>query len=265
MLFLVVISLASIIYFSEEESTELEKISNNHMADVTTIKIQHNKNTSTIIKSPGGHWNITQPVTIAANDFRVNSILKLINAPVHKQYTSTEIDLEKIGLSNPATTIHFNNQSISFGITNPVTNLRYVKQDDFIYTIQDVYYPLLSSHFGALVSLELLPADSKIEKLVLLNQTIAKNDNGLWQSNSKISADNINKTLDHWRNDQAFGVHEYMEREELGEVFVYLEGQQQPLTYVITDTDPWLIIARPEIGLEYHLNIEAYNKLITPQ
>ena len=113
-LFLVVISLASIIYFSEEESTELEKISNNHIADVTTIKIQHNKNKSTIIKSPGGHWNITQPVTIAANDFRVNSILKLINAPVHKQYTSTEIDLEKIGLSNPATTIHFNNQSIKF-------------------------------------------------------------------------------------------------------------------------------------------------------
>jgi hypothetical protein len=26
-----------------------------------------------------------------------------------------------------------------------------------------------------------------------------------------------------------------------------------------------LILARPELGLEYHLNIEAYNKLIEPK
>ena len=264
-LFLVVISLASIIYFSEEENTKLDKISNSNIADITTIKIQHNQNTSSIIKSSNAHWNITAPVAIAANDFRINSILKLINAPVHNQYSLPEINTKDTGLENPRTTIQFNNHAFEFGITNPATNLRYIKYNNTVYTIEDVYYPLLSSHFGTLVSLKLLPADSKIEKLVLLNQTIAKDDNDLWQSNSKISADNINKTLDHWRNDQAFGVHEYMEREELGEVFVYLEGRQQPLTYVITDTDPWLIIARPEIGLEYHLDIEAYNKLITPQ
>ena len=265
LLFLVAISLASVIYLSEEESTELDKISNNHIADVTTINIQHNKNTSTIIKSPGGHWNITQPVTIAANDFRVNSILKLINAPVHKQYTSAEIDLDEIGLSNPATTVHFNNQSISFGITNPVTNLRYVKQGDFIYTIQDVYYPLISSHFSTLVSLNLLPVNSSITRLILPNQTIFRDDKGLWHSNTALSADNIVKTIQHWQQDQAFGAHEYLPREQQGEVFIYLKDQQHPVSFIITDTDPWLILAQPELGLEYHLDIKAYKNLITPQ
>ena len=265
-LFLVVISLASIIYFSEEESTELEKISNSNITGISTIKIQHNKNTTTIIKSANAHWKITEPVAVDANNFRINSILKLLNAPVHNQYSLDEINTSDTGLAKPLTSIQFNNHTIEFGITNPATNLRYIKYNNTVYTIEDVYYPLLSSHFATLVSLNLLPADSKIEKLILANQTIAKDDNGLWQSNSKMSADNINKTLDHWRNDQAFGVHQYMQRkEELGEVFVYLEDQQQPLTYVITDTDPWLIIARPEIGLEYHLDIEAYNKLIAPQ
>ncbi len=56
-----------------------------------------------------------------------------------------------------------------------------------------------------------------------------------------------------------------MTREVLGEVFVYIGNQQQPINYLITDTDPWLILARPEIGLEYHLDIEAYDNLITPQ
>jgi hypothetical protein len=265
-LFLVVVALASIIYFSEEQSTELEKISNSKLSAISTIKIQHNQNTTTIIKSANAHWKITEPVAVDANEFRINSILKLLNAPVHNQYSLDEINTSDTGLAKPLTTIQFNNHTIEFGIINPATNLRYIKFKNTVYTIEDVYYPLLSSHFGTLVSLNLLPADSKIEKLVLANQTIAKDDNGLWQSNSKMSADNINRTLDHWRNDQAFGVHKYMQRgEELGEVFVYLEGQQQPLTYVITDTDPWLILARPEIGLEYHLDIEAYNNLITPQ
>ncbi len=262
-LLIFVVALASIIYFSEEKSTELNKLSSN-VADINDIIIQHNQNTTRLIKQSDGHWQITQPVSIAANDFRVGSILKLLNAPVHKQYSTDEIDLKKIGLDKPNTTIKFNNEEITFGITNPATNLRYVKKGDTIYTIEDVYYPLLSSSFTALVSLNLLPANSEITKLILSNQTIRKNEKGLWQSNIDISADNINKAIEDWQSTQAFGVHSYMQRKSLGEVFIYLKDQDA-ISFVITDTDPWLILARPELGLEYHLDIEAYNNLISPQ
>ena len=268
-LFIVVISLASVIYFSEEQSTELEKLSSINVTDITSIIIQHRQNITSISKQEDDRWQITQPVAIAANDFRINSILKLINAPVHNQYSASEIDLAGISLASigsdtPDTTIKLNEQVIAFGIINPATNLRYIKLENYVYTIEDVYYPLLSSNFGTLVSLNLLPKASNIEKLILVNQTISRDEKGLWQSNIDISADDINKTIDHWQHDQAFGVHEYLKREQLGEVFVYIKDQQQPISYLITDTDPWLILARPEIGLEYHLDIEAYNKLIEP-
>ncbi len=264
-LFIVVISLASVIYFSEQESTELETLSSSKIADITTITIQHKQNRTRLFKQQDGAWQIAEPVKISANDFRINSVLKLLKAPVHKQYSIDEIDLASIGLDRPETTIIFNEQNIAFGIINPATNLRYVRLGDFVYTIEDVYYPLLSSNFGTLVSLNLLPAASHIEKLILINQTISRNKKGRWQSNIDISADNINKTIGHWLQNQAFGVHEYMQREQLGEVFIYLENQQQPISYLIIDTDPWLILARPELGLEYHLDIETYDNLITPQ
>jgi len=270
-LFIFVISLASIIYFSEEKNTELDKLSATDITDITSITIQHNQNTTTLSRQKGNskqkdrHWQITQPVLIAANDSRINSVLKLINAPVHNKYSVKNIDLKKIGLDNPDTTIKFNDKTIAFGITNPATNLRYVKLEDFVYTIEDVYYPLLSSSFGTLVSLKLLPENSEITKLILTKQTISRDDKGFWQSNINISADDINKTIDHWKNDQAFGVHEYMQRDSLGEVFIYIKNQQQPISYIITDTDPWLILARPELNLEYHLDIEFYNKLIIPK
>lgn len=264
-LFLVVISLASIIYYSEEVSTELDRLSTLDVTDITSINIVHNTNTTAITKQADGHWQIMQPVNIAANDFRINSLLELVSAPVHSRYPVDEMNLANIGLDRPSTTIELDELDIAFGIVNPATELRYLRLGDFIYTIEDAYFPLLNSHFGTLVSLNLLPKNSRIEKLILVNQTISRDDNGLWRSNIDISAERINETIAHWQDDQAFGVHSYMERKPLGEVFIYLEMQQQPVSFIITDTDPWLILARPEIGLEYHLDIEAYDKLIVPQ
>jgi len=264
-LFIVVIALASIIFFSEQPETELDRLSILDAADISSISIRHNSNTTVIEKQADDHWQITQPVNIAANDSRINSVLELLSAPVHSSYPAGEMNLGNIGLEEPATAIRFDELSIAFGTINPATELRYLGLGNTIYTIEDVYYPLLSSHFGTLVSLNLLPQNSRIEKMILLNQTISRDDAGLWHSNIDITADRINETIDHWLHDQAFGVHSYLERDQLGEVFIYLEGEQQPISFVTTDTDPWLILARPELGLEYHLDIEAYEKLIVPQ
>jgi len=262
-LFLLVLLLGTVIYLSDEESTELEKLTDLDISKINSVYIRHNENSTRIARQHEAQWQITQPINIAANNFRINSLLKLLNAPVHQQYAITEIDAKTAGLEEPQTSIQFNDFIIEFGIINPATNLRYVKLNNTVYTIQDVYHPLLSSHFSTLVSLDLLPADSSLEKLVLLNQTISKDKNGLWKSSTDISADLINKTIEHWLHDQAFGIHQYMPREQLGEVILYLTNQP-PVSYIITDTEPWLIIARPDIGLEYHLQTEAYNKLISP-
>jgi len=264
LLFVVVISLASLIYFSEVPDTRLQLLTDISPDDIRSIKIQHNKNTTTINKLNETQWQVTQPVSIAANNFRISSILKLLQAPVHKRYDLTEIDPGKIGLENPSTSIQFDDTSIAFGLINTATNLRYIRSENSIYTIEDVYYPLLSSNFSSLVSLNLLPVNSTIEKLILLDQTIAKDEKGLWRSNREIDTDSIIKTIDYWQHRQAFGIHKYLPRNELSEVFIHIKNQAEPIRYIVTDTDPWLILARPELELEYHLDIEAYEQLFKP-
>ncbi len=270
LLVLIVTALAAIIYYSEEESTLLEQLTNIDPSSVNKITIKHNNHTTLINRQRQNQWLITRPVNIEANNFRINSIIKLINAPIHKHYKLNEIDLNKTGLSNSKTQVTFDNITFTFGGINPATGLRYIKLNNQVATIEDVYYPLLSSHYGTLVSLNLLPTDttvanSGIEKLILLNQTISQDENGLWQSNAKSTADAIAKTIDHWQHDQAFGVHEYLQRKLLGEVYIYIKDQPQPITYILTDDDPWLILARPDLGLEYHIDIKSYKNLITPE
>ncbi len=264
-LFIIVCALANLIYFSETKVTLLSPLSDVEIASINKITIQHNNAETIIEKQYNDEWIINKPTVIDANNFRINSILKLINAPVHSQYQLNEIDPGLIGLDNPTTTITFDKNIILFGIINPATGLRYVQFKNIIYTLEDVYFPLISSHFSTLVSLNLIPTDSKVIKLILINQTISQNDDGLWQSNISIAADNVAKTIDSWQTTQAFGIHEYLGRENLGDVFVYTDKQPAVISYQITDVDPWLIIARPELGLEYHLNLEAYDQLITPQ
>ena len=273
-LLLVVATLAFIIYQAEEPDTELERISDihfdNEVTDITTLVIEHNGRRTRLQKSTDNQWQITEPIHIAANNFRINSILKLADAPIHNSYPVSELDAARIGLgsskqNNNATSVSIGDETLRFGIISPVTNLRYIQIGETVYTIEDVYYPLLSSHFGTLVSLNLLPEHSTIEKLVLINQTISKDGSGRWQSNIDISADRIAAAVKDWKTLQAFGIHEYMQRDLQGEVYIYLEGKEEPLSFHITDTDPWLILARPELGLEYHFDIEAYDKLITPQ
>lgn len=268
----VVITLITLINLSQEKTTQLDRLTNTTADSISSIVITRKQISVTLTRKITdkntdkeiSQWEITQPVSVAANNFRINSLLKIISAPIHNQYTVDEIDLNKTGLKNSTTSIQLGQTVIHFGITNPATNLRYIQIDDTVYTIEDVYYPLINSHFSTLVAFNLLPTGSRIEKIILPNQTIQKDEKNRWQSNRGTSPDDVAKTLDLWENSQAFGVHEYMQRESLGEIMVHLKQQSKPLHFIVTDTAPWLIIARPDIGLEYHLEIQSYAQLIKP-
>lgn len=264
----VVVVLITLINLSQEKTTQLNQLTDTTTDSISNIVINRKNTHVTITRQDANknktQWRITQPVSVAANNFRINSLLKLINAPIHSQYSIGEIDLKKIGLKNSKNSIQFDQATIYFGITNPTTNLRYIQLDDTIYTIEDVYYPLINSHFSTLVAFNLLPAGSEIEKITLPNQTIQKDEKNRWKSSLGTPPDDVSKTLKLWKNSQAFGVHEYLQRENLGEITIYLKQRSKPIHFVITDTTPWLIIARPDIGLEYHLEIESYSQLIKP-
>lgn len=282
-LLIIVAALATVIFNSDEKSShELPRLSDTDISSIDDIVIRHNGNTTIIRRNDTGNWFVKQPIEIAANDFRISSILKLLNAPVHNRYPLAQIGMEKF-LGEKSTTatdpdtgkkmtigtsIRFNDQTVTFGITNPATSLRFVLLDDTVYTIEDFYAPLISSHFGTLVSLNLLPDDSHIKKLFLLNQTIDRDEKGRWRSSIDMDADTVSSALDAWSHAQAFGIHAYMQRttdDTKTADRISIQLNEETIDFIVSDTDPWVILARPEIDLEYHLDKEAYDRLLSPQ
>ena len=265
-LFLIVVLLAVYIYESDQQqqaSSKSELLTQLSADEVTQINIRHNQR-HIELKREHGKWRMQQPINVTANSFRIDTLLKLLNTVSHAAYPATDLDQDKYGLSEASTSISFNDISIEFGIVNPINNHRYVRINNTVHLIDDNFYPLLSSQTGALVSRELIASDATIEKLVLPGQTLHKDENNFWHSSDGVGPDAINQTLHHWQNSQAFGVHNYMQRESLADISVYLAGDTEPVRFYVTDIEPWLIIARPELDIEYHFNLEFYDRLLKP-
>ena len=265
-LFLLVVLLAVYIYTStrnQQASIGSNKLTQMPAEDVVHIVILHNQRRIELDRKKG-KWQMHQPVEIDANGFRIDTLLTMLDTASHASYNAADLDMKKYGLDDAGTSISFNDLTIVFGIANPINNYRYVRIGNTVHLIDDHFYPLISSQTGTLIARELIAKNAVIEKLVLPEATLYRDENGLWHSSSGIGPDAISETLYHWKNSQAFGVHNYMQRDPQAEISVYLAGRNEPIQFYVTDTDPWLIIARPDIGIEYHFNLEFYDRLLRP-
>jgi hypothetical protein len=263
-LLLLVIALAAYLLLSQEdEQTASGQLTTLSADEINRITITHNERVISLDKS-SDTWLMLSPIEAHANAFRINTLLKLLETVSHADYKAASLDLDKYGLASATTAIELNDTRITFGIINPINNLRYILINDTVHLIDDHFYPLLSSQTGTLVARELIPASAEITKMVLPDVTLSKDKSGNWQTSQPLGSDAIISLLHEWQHGQAFGVHNYMERESLGTIQVFLANTSEPIEFQITDTEPWLILARPDLDIEYHFNLEFYDRLLKP-
>lgn len=264
-LFLLLLLLAAYLIFSAEDKTPpAERLTQLQLDEINLIRIPRDNNNDIVIEkisdtSGTQSWQMQQPYSIKAHQFRVNTLLKLSQLPVEQSWPVDELNLADYGLEPPRARIQFNQQQIAFGKTSPLNNQRYLLHNNKISLHADDTYPLVSAQPASLVDLYLL---QQAEPLAITapGLQLYKNDAGRWQSEQALSADQIQTVLQHWGNAQAFAVHTYMPRKQLGKITI--QFAQQAIEFEITDDDPWLILARPELGIEYHLDAALKNRLL---
>ena len=231
---------------------------------VSTIKINKNDN-QTVLNKQNNEWRIIQPIEVKANQLRVGSLLKLLTINIYAQYPIEDIDLSQYGLSDSVLNIEIDNTRIRFGSTNPINDKRYILINNNMYLIEDNFFPLINSQLGTLVDHRLFPDDSEMTKIQTGNFSLTKNDKGHWVSSNNASSDKINKTVTYWKNAQSFGVHDYVQRKTLEDISITFNNSKASTRLIVTDKEPWLIIARPELGLEYHFDETYIDKLLSTE
>lgn len=230
-------------------------------AQVQTIRIERRTGKTIELRKVDGHWRMEAPIKVAANDWRVQSLLRVAQNRSLGANPVSGPDLAKYGLDKPAARLFLDRTEIDFGDTTPFKDRRYVRIGKIVHVIPDVAYYHLVGRYTGFVSPQPLPPQARIDKLELPKLTLTLDHNGNWQPQPKpahYSADALTHLADAWRYASALNVTPYTAGKAKGaggneRVSVHLAGRQAPVVFLIVARKPELLLARPDLGIEYHL------------
>lgn len=268
-LLLAVAGLAAFIALGPEQEprVELEPLSNENPRAVSHVRLDLGPAGTIELRRTEGTWQLVDPIRITANDFRVNTLIGVLGAPVHARVATGREDLSRFGLDVPRARLQLDDLEIQFGDTEPIYGRRYLLYDGQVVLVDDAYFSHLSSSAANFVNPALLGHNAAPRSITIPGLRVFREGGG-WAAedgDAQVDADDITRLVDAWRNAQATAVRPYEQGLDWsGEARIeLLDGQRR---FDIARTDYELILGRPDLGVQYHLTKAAGARLlgITP-
>ncbi len=230
--------------------------------DVTSIAIQ-TADSSLKLSKVEGNWQIDSPIIWYANNIAAERIIDIVNAQTDSRLPSNEIDLSTLGLQFPKAILKLNEKQFLFGATNNIGERRYLQIDDTVYLLKDRYLPFILQGLNGLLDRRLLSRSLSLQSLTVAEMKINRGESGDWLSENKnLSSEQANQIINNWQKLEANRIQAYQSRQTPKQKAVALLEQGGKIEFYILTITPELIIARPDIGLQYHFNESSYYGLM---
>lgn len=209
---------------------EIVKVTTLAKTDVHSLLLHREGVDDIQLEKLNGTWTMTAPFHYLANDFKVDSLLQLINAPSNAQYDVTPLDLAKYGLDKPRAVVTINgDQQLIFGSTEPLQQQRYLRYQNTLHIITDTFYYQVAAPATGFLNHTLIPGNTNITKIVVPTLTAELNE-GKWTvtpAPKELAADQITAFIDAWRFAQALQVTPYTGKPIPPTIKIYRQGETQ--------------------------------------
>ncbi len=246
-------------------------------AHITHLRIERDGAAPIALERKAQDWIMTAPVRMPANTFRVETVLQVAQAGSHTRLDVAAVSLAEFKLDKPRARLWLDATEIAFGATEPLNGRRYVRLDDSVHLITDTVYFDLIGEFTAFADTALLAPGSRLTQLDLPALRLVRVGEGGWMQapnrthappEPEVSMDVINALLDAWRRAGAIQVRPYATPVSAGAkpenmIFIHLEGAEQPLRFDIVSRAPDLVLARADLGVQYHFPAAAVRQLFS--
>lgn len=211
-------------------------------------------------------WEIVKPYKIAANTFRINSILELLSTVSLSQNNMGNLNPATFGLDAPNVTIIFNNKtSILFGHNKSLKNHRYVKTGSILHMIKDTFYYQLNAKTDSYIEHKLLPEKNAILKLHLPNLKLEKLSTGRWEvtpQKDSFSADAINQLISEWQLSQAYDLNKIKAQPNTKPDITIALSNEDIIRFKIINNNENFELFNIDSGIQYILSSDRKNKLL---
>ncbi len=219
------------------------------------------------LKRGGDAWHMVTPLQFPADAALMQSLLDGFDLPVGDALPAGRA-LSEFGLDKPLVRITLDGNEYDLGGTQPVSHQRYVLARGQVHLMDDYLFYRVAHDAYWWLDKHLLPPGTRITALQLPHATLTQNAKGLWQlapADAAVSADAIQKLVQTWQDAQAMGVAAYAPAKELGEVAVAVVGSPEPLRFQLLSDPDYMVLARPDLKLEYQFDISQADGLLKLQ
>jgi len=243
---------------------ELEPLSHENPRSISHIRLELAAGSVIEVRRMDGAWHLIEPVRIAANDFRINGLLRVLNAPVHARIDAGTQQLKRFGLATPQARALFDGKKVLFGDTDAIHGRRYVLFDGKIALVDDNFFSHLSASAANYVNPALLGRDPILQEIVLPGIRVYR-QTGDWHlesSGANASAESIERLINTWTHAQATAVRPYESSLDWNDV-IRVELADGPIQFDLARTKYELILGRPDMGIQYHVTKGTGERLLS--
>ena len=241
-----------------------QRISSLKPADIETVAIQ-TADASLNLRRDAQGWLIEAPIRWPANNINIERLLSIVNSETDSRLPADEINLAALGLQFPEAALTLNDTQLLFGATNNIGKRRYIMVGSTVYLLPDIHLLYFSQGLTGIVDRRLLPRRYRLESLKLSEFDISRDTNDSWQviGVDGFEPDQIVNLLSNWQELEATKIKPFntgaIPRQKL--VANLADGSSHE--YFVMSIDPEIVIAHPQIGLQYHFPADLYYQLIS--
>ena len=232
--------------------------------NIETMQIQ-TAEAELMLRREHNGWVLESPIRWPANDGDVERLLGITSVKTDSRLAADEIDLATLGLQFPRASLRLNDTLVLFGGTNNIGARRYTMIGSTVYLLPDILLPFMSQGLTGIVEQSLLPRRLELKALKLPDQELNRDADNAWRliDANGIGKQQIEKLVDNWQNLKALRVNPFLaEKIPQQKITAQLaDGRNQD--FFVMSIDPEIIIANPQIGLQYHFPADLYYQLIS--
>lgn len=264
-LLVLVAGLAAFITLAPEREAPMDRepLSRENPRAISRIRLHPVEGAPISLRRTEGVWYLTDPIRIAANDFRVNALIGVLAAPVHARIEASADELGRFGLAPPRARVRLDEIEILFGDTQPLNGRRYLLHDGRVALVDDAYFSHLSSSAANYVDPAVLGRDASPREIELPDLRVLR-EGDTWRldaTDEEANAETITNLVDLWRNAQATAVRPYEPSLDWKEQ-IRVKLADRDLRFDLARTEYEVILGRPELQIQYHLTKSTGARLL---
>lgn len=239
-------------------------ISDLRPADITRVGIQTGDVQLELRRDADG-WRIESPIDWPAYDANVERLLSIVNVNTSPLGDAAELELDTLGLDPPSTSLRFNDTRLLFGAINNIGQRRYLLIDSTLYLIPDFHLAFVAQGLPGMVDRRMLPKRDPVARLQLPEFEITRDEDDRFRSSHtpEFTQAQLRQLIDNWQGLQASRVKRF---DSGADALLTIEARLaggRVINFLLLSVTPEIVIANPQIGLQYHFRANYYNQLIT--